>query len=302
MLGLNKENPRPLTNSAISDNDDNESTFSSSGKSSSIVQIDETTNNEHSDDCSTCSGSSSSLISDSEDAPKSAPADRPKNDDIDTEAGHSVKADKSEDELPLSELKNKLSKGKLYFKTTAYELIKQKWLRVFKCSSCDKTERSQHKINEHFRENHGPICCGTCSKHFNTVSAMCKHAYEHSEIVNKFPCNDCKKSYQFASQLKTHRKVHLTVLEHHCIKCTKSFKNWREQVKHQSVHSGKKWFCQEEGCRYSCSDPRNLQVHMHLHEDSTQYKCNRCGIGFSHYMQIKHHKAKPCINTNSAQG
>ena len=138
-----------------------------------------------------------------------------------------------------------------------------------------------------FLEMHGLICCSSCCKGFNTVSAMRKHAYQHSDRLDKHLFKDCNKSFPFESQLKTHHKTHLTALEHHCIKCTKSFKNRGELVKHQSAQSGKEWRCQVNECGYSCKNPRNLYVHMHTHGDQTQYTCKNCGKGFNHYMQMK---------------
>ena len=145
-------------------------------------------------------------------------------------------------------------------------------------------ERSQQKINLHYREKHGLLQCAQCDKQCNTVSALQKHAYDHSDKVGKQPCVDCDKSFPFASALKSHRKVHLTALEHHCLHCTKSFKNNGELVKHQAVHGNKEWTCQHPECPYVCHDPRNLCAHMHSHGDNTRYTCEKCKQGFNHYM------------------
>ena len=123
---------------------------------------------------------------------------------------------------------------------------------------------------------------------------MRKHAYEHFDKVDKFKCADCNKAFPFESQLHTHRKVHLSALEHHCICCKKSFKSKGELLKHQNVHSGKTWICQKDGCDYSCQDPRNLCAHMFSHGDKTRYMCGTCNVGFNHYMQLKCHRAKNC--------
>ena len=161
---------------------------------------------------------------------------------------------------------------------------------------CRHTANSQKGINLHFKNAHGRLACDTCGKVCNTISALRKHSYEHMDKVKRKPCADCEKSFAFESQLKAHRKVHLNALEHHCIHCTKSFKNKGELVKHLNVHSRKKWKCQTPGCEYSCSDPRNLRVHMYSHKPAGWYKCENCGKLFKFYMQMKRHRTVDCTS------
>ena len=113
--------------------------------------------------------------------------------------------EKEEDDLPLSVLRDRIKlKVKSYFKTTAYELIKYKRSRVFKCLKCDHTETLQKRINTHFRETHGLLTCHECGKECNTVSTLKKHAYDHMDKGKAFQCQDCIKSFPFTSQLKSH--------------------------------------------------------------------------------------------------
>ena len=160
--------------------------------------------------------------------------------------------------------------------------------------SCDQTETSQQHINKHYRDEHGLLSCDTCNKTCNTVSALRKHCYEHSDKVNRYSCWDCNKLFPFESQLKNHCKVHLSALEHHCLLCKKSYKNAGELTKHMNVHSGKTWKCQVANCDYECNDPRNLRGHMHRYENQTWYKCVKCGRGFNFYQQIKCHRLVNC--------
>ena len=85
------------------------------------------------------------------------------------------------------------------------------------------------------------------------------HLYDHSERAKKNLCEDCDKQFPFPSQLKTHRKVHLTAKEHECQQCFKRYKNSGELTKHLAVHSKKIWTCTK--CKYTCKDPRNLKAH-----------------------------------------
>ena len=188
--------------------------------------------------------------------------------------GNNTSHNGTDDEIPLSKLREKLTvKGKFYFKTVRYELFKYKCECIFRCLKCTVTKKTQKGINEHFKTTHGTFTCGACDKVCNTMSAFRKHAYEHSYRAKKFSCANCNKGFPFMSQLKAHRKVHLMALEHHYLKCNKSYKNEGELVKHQSTHSGKTWLCQAENCKYSCQDPRNLCAHMHKHGPDNRYSC-----------------------------
>ena len=207
-----------------------------------------------------------------------------------------------EDDVPLQELKDKLTtsgKKKYVFKSKSFELIKRKCSRVFKCTRCDTTEKSQQHINNHFRQVHGLLSCETCDKTCNTVSALRKHMYEHSDIATKFKCKDCAKGFPFESQLKSHHKIHLTCLEHQCIRCHKGYKSKGELTKHLVTHTNKSWKFQSPGCDYKCIDPQNLCAHMHKHGDGTRYKCTNCNKGFNFYEQLKRHRTKTCTVQNS---
>ena len=196
----------------------------------------------------------------------------------------------ADDNLPLSQLKDKLkNKGrKSGLTTTTHGIVKRKRKQKFSCKKCKFSGTSQCEINRHFLAEHGLLSCSTCGKKCRTISALRKHNYEHSEKAKKYPCDDCDKGFPFSSQLKLHRKKHLTALEHQCIHCKKWFKNRGELTKHLVSHSGKTWRCKK--CKYTCKDPRNLRAHMHSHGDKTRYKCTKCTRGFNFYQQLKRHR------------
>ena len=287
------------------------SSLTSSGKSAPSMSISGKSNDgntdssyTHSSNCSTCSSTTSDSESDSKSevqaVSSSESATSGKNTDVPVPE-HTEKTD-AEDDIPLQELKNKLAnagKKKYVFKSKSFELIKRKRSRVFKCTMCDTTEKSQQCINNHFRQAHSLLSCETCNKTCNMVSALRKHMYEHSDIATKYKCKDCTKGFPFESQLKSHHKIHLTCLEHQCIRCQKSYKSKGKLTKHLVTHANKSWKCQSPGCDYKCIDPRNLRAHMHKHGDGTRYKCTNCNKGFNFYEQLKRHCTKTCTVQNS---
>ena len=126
-------------------------TLSSSGKSEETVSIDENSSNEHSANCIT--STSSHISSDSNSEPN---CDDKNTSEISTKDKNNVSNSNpsegvtNEDDIPLSELRSKFTKGKPYFKTTAFELVKHKHHHLFKCISCNTTEKRQRKINDYY--------------------------------------------------------------------------------------------------------------------------------------------------------
>ena len=208
------------------------------------------------------------------------------------------------DDIPLAKVKASLQpgdaghnqepgakKGRAYFKTTRHGIKKpKKRIRKFPCTKCKFSGSGQGELNAHFLKDHGKLQCSKCPKQCAMISAYRKHMYEHSDRATKYPCEDCDKSFPFSSQLKNHRKLHLSALEHGCIHCEKRFKWNGELVKHLVTHGNKTWYCDK--CTYNSKDPRNVRAHMHTHGNNTRYQCTKCNKGFNHYMQWKRHRAK----------
>ena len=207
----------------------------------------------------------------------------------------------SESDIPLAKLRDKIKsagydppdkKRKMEFKTSKTIGIKCKYRRKhnFSCDKLEFTDSSQGGLNTHYLDKHGKLSCPECGKTSVTLSGYRMHLYDHSERASKYSCDDCDKRFPFLSQLKTHRKVHLSSKEHECQQCFKRYKNSGELTKHLAVHSNKTWKC--EKCKYTCKDPRNLKAHRHTHGDSTRYFCDKCKSGFNHYQQLKRHRIK----------
>ena len=198
-------------------------------------------------------------------------------------------------EIPYDDEDNKIrdntpvpkKRGK--FVNTFYG-IKRKYKRKrnFKCDDCDFRESNLKRLNDHYRSEHGELKCTKCNETFNTPSALRKHGYSHTEKAGKKPCEDCGKRFTFDSELKSHRLCHRKIGDEVCMTCDKRFKSIGELNKHIRGHSGKTWKCQK--CKYTCTDPRNLAAHMHVHSDKNRYKCVSCSKEFRHYMQLTHHK------------
>ena len=96
---------------------------------------------------------------------------------------------------------------KKVFKTVEYKL-KRKYSkpRNFSCVKCVKRFETQKELNDHFRDEHPPVRCDLCQKHFDTPAAMLCHKYKHYYYM--FECKICCKGFHFESQKKEHMRVH----------------------------------------------------------------------------------------------
>ena len=111
---------------------------------------------------------------------------------------------KEEDNMPLFDLKQQLLQEKPFFKTKSYKLYKYKCKQVFKCIKCRHTKGSKKHINIDFKNTHGYLVCDNSDKQCNTISAMCKHAYAHTQTTL---INNVILSQQCASMhMHIHRK------------------------------------------------------------------------------------------------
>ena len=89
------------------------------------------------------------------------------------------------------------------FVTVEYKFKrKRKQVRKFRCGKCDRSFKSQHDVNVHFKETHPPMKCDYCDHLFTCLSSMLKHRYTHYEIM--IECDICGKGFQFQSQLTEH--------------------------------------------------------------------------------------------------
>ena len=96
----------------------------------------------------TCSTSASGSDSDSENEVQAVSSSASAASDNHTDATGDADKFDVEDNIPLQELKNELTnagKMKYVFKSKSFELIKRKHSRVFKCTRCDTTEKSQQR-------------------------------------------------------------------------------------------------------------------------------------------------------------
>lgn len=146
-----------------------------------------------------------------------------------------------------------------------------RWQGKYPCKFCNRMFYSDGNLQRHIDKMHsygydGPMKCSYCSY-------ACSHGHElnsHLEIMHKFKCDTCQKTFSSFSGLKNHnRTMHgAEDLLHKCSICGKCFEN-----------------------------VSRLELHERSHSDHRQFKCQHCGKDYKYKCTLQKH-LKVCDGSN----
>lgn len=154
--------------------------------------------------------------------------------------------------------------------------------RKFKCAECGRGYRHAGSLANHKKTHEvGSFQCNICGKENSNALALKSHLRSHTSL-KKYSCAQCGKSFRLATQLATHKKVHLT-----------------KQVKQQTYR------------RVDTDDPVDEAENDHPHHVSDQsgslemsadlsetsddatnrpFKCDLCDKSYIHLRSLTNHK------------
>ena len=134
----------------------------------------------------------------------------------------------------------------------------------FTCKYCKKTYQTfnakwkHEKIHAQFKHK-----CDICKKHFQFPKGLKEHMVGHT-VKNKYPCTNCRQSYNSFRAMKMHAKMHMNIL-HQCDVCPRTFKDAGYLRQHRRGAHGRGWMAL---CGHVVDWPPKLHRH--------QRKCDTC--------------------------
>ncbi|XP_063706937.1 zinc finger protein 585A-like isoform X2 [Culicoides brevitarsis] len=122
---------------------------------------------------------------------------------------------------------------------------------------------------------------------------------ENVTVKNHF-CEYCPKSFKTKLSLKVHIRSHTNERPFVCSECKMSFKTYSAISSHQAVHSKEKKFeCYVSECSFRTTTKANLKIHERTHSQERRYACSYCALKFtttsnlSKHVKNIHHQIKP---------
>jgi len=129
--------------------------------------------------------------------------------------------------------------------------------------------------------------CIYCPKSFNSASDLLRHSRLHTG-EKPFMCIWCDKSFSRKSDLLRHSRVHTGEKPFMCIWCGKSFSQKSHLLTHSRLHTGEKPFiC--VWCYKSFSQKCHKLVHSRIHTGEKPYQCMKCSMCFSVSSSLNSH-------------
>ncbi|KAK0178151.1 hypothetical protein PV328_002128 [Microctonus aethiopoides] len=153
--------------------------------------------------------------------------------------------------------------------------------KLVACPTCGALFASNTKFHDHCRrqisiEVQG-FQCSYCTKFYPTERILSEHMRFH---LFNYKCNMCDMTCESPASLAKHiRYRHVPLRPFHCQLCSHATKSQQDLDSHMTVHTnGPNFFCNNEGCSYTCKNAYVLDRHIErVHRSEVRwYCCHEC--------------------------
>ncbi|XP_071798923.1 uncharacterized protein [Asterias amurensis] len=173
--------------------------------------------------------------------------------------------------------------------------------KVFTCKDCGKAFRHKHILQKHRYSHRKKVrieyACEHCSECFSTIKELQRHErFDHvrNDKGNQFKrlhnCKECGESFQRASQLKEHLKIHAVQKQNFCNDCGRGYASSTALLNHRCFRARKTSFaCKECGRRFTSK--QDVLDHERMHENEREFDCELCPKSFNSESELDDHTA-----------
>ncbi|XP_011154415.1 histone H4 transcription factor isoform X1 [Harpegnathos saltator] len=166
--------------------------------------------------------------------------------------------------------------------------------KIVACPDCGVMFASKTKFHIHCQRqiplDVQGFRCSHCKKFYPTERILRDHMRFH---VFNYKCSLCDMSCESPASLAKHvRYRHVTTRTFPCQLCTHAAKSQQDLDYHMTVHTdGPNFFCQFEGCHYTCKGAYTLDRHLErAHSMMTRwYCCHECPIKYRTSARLTKH-------------
>ena len=166
----------------------------------------------------------------------------------------------------------------------------------FKCKDCGRRFGNMTHLRRHMmiHTNAKPYLCDHCGKSFRSERSRSIHdkLFHHDGESHRFQCDICKKKFGSQQNLDRHELVHTGFKPHLCVTCGRRFKSKETLRDHDKrVHQGKFEFSCKT-CGHGFKTEFKLQLHLLMHQQYSDYKCQRCNDKCDSMAELMAHHSK----------
>lgn len=112
--------------------------------------------------------------------------------------------------------------------------------------------------------------CQECGKSYKYASGLTEHRrQEHGfQTGSRYTCGVCDKAFMNITEFHSHYIGHQGIKPHRCKKCNKYFQSKRNLTRHNCKTKPRLLVCSKCGKSFACA--RLLSQHMHTHDEKPQ--------------------------------
>ncbi|XP_022120186.2 zinc finger protein 37 isoform X3 [Pieris rapae] len=159
----------------------------------------------------------------------------------------------------------------------------------YACDVCHKVLSHPSSVTYHKQAAHGATqyVCGQCGKRFHHRQLLQRHQLVHSKR-RPFDCEICSATFKTKANLRNHLQLHSGVKKFSCEVCHQRFSHQTSLTLHMRWHTGSKpYSCETCGKRFS--QKGNLSEHERIHTGEKPFACPLCPRRFTTSSQRRLH-------------